>query len=849
MKTMKNLLKKQLTFGKTKLSSITLILLLALSALVTIFPLAFAYTSVPDRETGTAVGISPTHVGKGQQVIINIMTYPAPAGPTYYAQDVTAGLTGGLSNISVSITKPDGTTDTFMPIDETLKGAGIEIPGQAQIVGSLMFYYYPDQTGNYSVTASFPGKTYTTDNVYKSLNLSVYYKPSSSKQASTFSVQEEPVLSGILNGYPWSPLPNDYWQNPVSTNNREWAAISGDWVQGNILVQQYISSYNEYSTAPKTDHIVWANEVSLGGLVGGEWGSLPYNGGGGDANIILEGKIYQASSKTGYFDCIDEITGETLWTAPGNPTLAHRLDPFFQTASQANEGGITASLWQASGTSWKRYDPYDGDLLQTIANAPSNLDTVAFSDGNPYVFVTQSPGMNMGGGNPSFNNTRPMGIDYSFLIKWDMSKVTGNDWKTGIVWNVSTIDTKLDITKGEVNVGDNGFFGVRAWPFVEANVVVVRTHNAMQIMEGYDYTTGAFLWRNNNTVLSIGVNDADGGPNGPIIMIDGATAEFVAYNVKTGKEQWRASMGELPWGMVPDYCYCIHNGTFYTGSYDGHVYAYDLDDGKLVWQSDYYGDEDESLYGTQPFNGRMVGADGILYISTDTVYQLMPRTRFHVLVAINETTGDFLWKLPIGAKPRSIANGYLVATDGENGIQYCIGKGKTATSITAPTTAVSVGTGVLIQGSVLDMSPGNPNTPAVSDADMSEWMDYLYGQNATLLNTPPSPDGVPVRILAIDSNGNVNLIGTTISDSSGQYSFKWTPTTPDVYKITATFDGSDSYWGSWAETGLAIEAAPAASPTASATTTQPYELYTIGTGIAVIIAVAIVGLLILRKRP
>jgi outer membrane protein assembly factor BamB len=833
-----------------KISSITLILLLTVSATIAIIPSALAYTAVPDRATKTVVGISPTNVGKGQQVIINIMTYPAPAGPTYYAQDVAAGLLGGFSNISVSITKPDGHTDTYMPIDETLKGAGIEIPGQAQIVGSLMFYYHPDQTGNYSVTASFPGKTYTTDNSYPSLNLSVYYKPSSTQQATTFSVQEEPVLSGILNGYPWSPLPLDYWENPVQTDNREWAAISGDWVMGNILVQQYISSYNEYSTAPKTSHIVWANQVSLGGIVGGEWGSLPYNGGGGDANIILEGKIYQASSKAGHFECIDQLTGETLWTAPGNPTLAHRLDPFFQTASQANEGGISASLWEATGTSWKQYDPFDGDLLQTITNAPSNLDTVAFSDGNPYVFVTQTPGGNFGNwGNPGFNNTRPLGIDYSFLIKWDMSKVTGNNWQTGIVWNVSTIDPTLNIYEGEVNVGDNGFFGVRAWPFVEANVVVVRTHNAMQIMEGYDYTTGEFLWRNNHTVLDIGVNDADGGPNGPIILIDGSTAEFVAYNVKTGQEQWRASMGEMPWGMVPNYCYAVHNGTFFTGSYDGHVYAYDLDNGSLIWQSDYYGDEDESLYGTQPFNGRAVGADGVLFYSTDTVYQLMPRTRFHALVAINETTGNFIWRLPIGAKPRSIANGYLIATDGENGIQYCIGKGKTATSITAPTTAVTAGTSVLIQGTVMDMSPGKPNTPAVSDDYMDQWMDYLYGQNATLLNSPPSPDGVPVRILAIDSNGNPELIGTTISDSSGHYSFKWTPDTPDVYKIAATFDGSESYWGSWAQTGLAIEAASETSPSTSATSTPPYEMYTIGTGIAIIIAIAIVGLLILRKRP
>ena len=34
----------------------------------------------------------------------------------------------------------------------------------------------------------------------------------------------------------------------------------------------------------------------------------------------------------------------------------------------------------------------------------------------------------------------------------------------------------------------------------------------------------------------------------------------------------------------------------------------------------------------------------------------------------------------------------------------------------------------------MDMSPGAPNTPAVSEEDMVEWMDYMYGQNATLLN-------------------------------------------------------------------------------------------------------------------
>jgi outer membrane protein assembly factor BamB len=441
-----------------------------------------------------------------------------------------------------------------------------------------------------------------------------------------------------------------------------------------------------------------------------------------------------------------------------------------------------------------------------------------------------------------------MGVSYSNLIKWNMTKVTGNNWLTGIEWNVSTIDPTLDIYKGEVNVGDNGFYGIRAFPFPAANVIVLRTHNAMKIMEGWDYTTGKRLWRNTNTVADIGVNDADGGPNGPIILLDGATQSFVAYDVKTGQEMWKSKMGDLPWGMVPNYCYAIHNSTFYHGSYDGHVYAVDLATGKRLWQSDYTGDEPESLYGHQPFNGRAVGADGVLFFSTDTVYQLMPRTRFHVLAAIDESTGKFLWKLPIGAKPRSIAYGYLVATDGENGIQYCIGKGKTATSITAPLTTVPSGNAVLIQGTIMDMSPGKPNTPAVSDANMDEWMDYLYGQNATLLNNPPKPDGVTVRLSAKAADGSIVDIGTVTSDSGGMYKKTWTPPVEGEYTVYATFDGSNSYWGSYAQTALSITKATETPDTTQEVLVPDYTIAIIGVGLAVIIAVVVATILLYRKK-
>ena len=846
--------------NNTKSFAVAIVALLALSAVAAVLPAALANlptnTAMPDRDTGTVVGVSPTLVGLTQDVLINIMTYPAPSGPTYYAQSLVKDILGsvGLDNISVTFTHPDGTKETFMPIDQTLEQAGLKIPGLAQIVGSLQFHYKPTQVGTYSVTASFPGKTY-----YEPLlNLSVYYKPSSARVAATFTVQEDIVLAGQLNGWPWSPLPNAYWENPVSTNNREWAAISGDWVQPpGFLVTEYFSKYNYYSTAPNSPHILWANQVSLGGLLGGFWGSLPYGGGGGAGNIILDGKIYQNDVAGGTFQCVNLRTGEVLWHAPGSVSLAQRIDPAYQTITQVNEGSIDVWLWDTTPNTgvWKQYEPFTGALRRTIINVPkmgttgylgggTSTPTTAFMDGNPIVIFTEFGG---------FNTTRPNQLAYANLIKWDLSKltetigivqVTSNDWTKGIVWNVSVTEPN------EPGPGDNGFHGFRAQVFPEANVVVVKSHNDMQYMAGYDLTTGAKLWKNNATVLDIGVRDPDCGPNGPIILLDGVTQDFVAYNVKTGQEQWRASMGELPWAMIPNYNYVVNfpKRVFYYGSYDGYVYAVNADTGVRIWQSDYIGEEFESIYNNQPFNGASVGADGKLYFSTATTYSLMPRTRFHALVAIDEATGKFLWKMPIGIQPSAIADGYLIGTDGENGMQYAIGKGKTATTVSA---SPAVGSGVTIQGTVMDMSPGQLGTAAVSEADMSEWMDYLHGQNATLINSPPTPTGVVVQLTAVGPDGAAVDLGMVTSDSSGLFKKMWKPTAEGEYTIYATFAGSDSYWASYAETALGV--GPAASSGGQQPTNEVVDntMTIIGVGIALAIIIAIVGALLfltLRKR-
>jgi outer membrane protein assembly factor BamB len=487
------------------------------------------------------------------------------------------------------------------------------------------------------------------------------------------------------------------------------------------------------------------------------------------------------------------------------------------------------------------HSPYTGTVFHAIKNAPTDISdygwAVKFDDGSPIVWVVQA--------NPwLWNTTKPLKIPYVYLIKWNITKLvkTGifgtalsDNWKDGIEWNVTAQTGDL------VDIGDCNWRVPEVFPYYGAGVVIVRNPNAMQIMAGFDMETGKLLWKNNATVLSLDVlpEGVATSPYGPHLIFDGASPNLVAYDVKTGKEIWRAPTGELPWAMLPAYEYVYHNGVHYFGSYDGHVYAYNSTNGKLVWKSDYIGESWEYIYGNAPITSYAggVGADGKLYFCTTNIYNMMPRTRFHWLVCINETTGKFIWKLPIGIAPLAVADGYLIGIDQDNGIMYCIGEGKTSTTVSVQNDVVAAGSGVLIKGSVMDMSPGAPNTPAVSDADMSVWMDYLYGQNATLLNDPPKPKGVPVSLYAIDANGAQVHIGDVTTDWTGTFKTLWTPENPGVYTIIAVFAGSESYWPSYGATAIGVTEAPVQPEVPQAPAYNTIDL-------VIIAAVAVVAVLV-----
>jgi hypothetical protein len=220
-----------------------------------------------------------------------------------------------------------------------------------------------------------------------------------------------------------------------------------------------------------------------------------------------------------------------------------------------------------------------------------------------------------------------------------------------------------------------------------------------------------------------------------------------------------------------------------------------------------------------------------------------------------------------------MADGLLLALNAYDNQIYCFGKGPSATTVSAVPEVQSAGSSLLIKGTVTDQTPSSMGTPAIADESMSSWMEYMYMQQSK----PANATGVEVKLTAIDPNGNFQDIGAATSDIFGNYAISWKPPVPGIYNVKATFEGSNSYYGSEAGTTFMVSEAPApnviptqppeettpqvttiATPTISISPSPtqaaelppgaaPIETY-VAIGAVVVIIVAAAAALVLRRK-
>jgi len=386
---------------------------------------------------------------------------------------------------------------------------------------------------------------------------------------------------------------------------------------------------------------------------------------------------------------------------------------------------------------------------------------------------------------------------------------------------------------------------------------------------------GQVLWTNsyqqapgNNTRL---ITDWDPS-SGVFVFCDKESMTHYGYSLTDGSYLWGPTV--LTNDFTTDYNYMAigleraANGKLYFTGYSGILYTYDLKTGKLLWTYGNGGEGNTTLSGFATPYGRYptfisVIADGKVYLDTTEHSPNSPLYKGARFRAINATDGTELWTIldygnQMYGGQAAVADGYLATLNSYDSQIYVFGKGPSATTVTAPDVAATLGTSIVLKGTVTDIAAGTkqdqqaarfPNgVPAVSDASMGPWMEYVYMQKPR----PTNVVGVEVVLSVLDANNNFREIGKTTTDSNGFYSFNWNPDIAGKYTLYASFAGSESYWPSNAVTAFAVDPAPQA-PT---TETQPPQTSMTDTylvaGVAVIVvAIAIVGAVLgmmLRKR-
>jgi hypothetical protein len=851
----KKRMKKMKNQNVLKTSTIALILLLAVSVTLTAIPFVVGQ-AVESKTTYATCGLMPNPIGVNQDVLVWL-------GITDYLVTQSDGWEG----LTVTVTKPDGGTDTLGPF-------------RTDSTGSTGTLYTPNQVGSYTFQTHFPAQTYTWNEapIFDPglLGRTILYEASNSDLVELV-VQAEPIAY-----YPQHSLPTEYWTRPIDAQLREWTTIAGNWV---TTPPNMYAPYNEF--APDTAHILWAKALATGGLVGGELGNHAYDGGDAyegkfltqnDASsIIIGGKLFfnrhQArgdSTLEKEVVAVDLRTGEELWarTLGNNETLAfgqvfywdsfnmHSSFEYIWTTDGTVDiyvfgNKVAEGVRPTIGTTWKAFDPFTGRWVYTMENVPSG-SILQGPKGEIFIYT-----VDLAAGTMSLWNSSRVVSDRG---SWRPHGQTF-DATNGVEWTVNLPASlpPMPERSGAIVLADR-VIGSTASLFVQKTEDTPVTSWGVSLKPGHE---GELLF---NTVWQPPAGDLSLG-------IDAASLEDGVFTLWSKEERahygFSLDTGTLMWGPTPSQTqtdiFGIQNvfayGNLYSVGMGGIVYCYDAQTGAFKWDYPAVDPFNEILWSNNwPLHIDII-TDGKLYLSHSEHSPIDPKPRGAPYICLDATTGQEVFKINGAFRGTDwggnqiIGDSIIASYNTYDQRIYAIGKGPSATSVMASPKVTNKGSSVLIEGMVTDVSSGTKSdeivarfpdgVPAVSDASISEWMKYVYMQ----FERPTDTTGVTVMLDAIAPNGEFINIGTTVSDSNGFYSYKWVPETEGKYTIIASFMGSGAYWASYAQSAVIID--PAVSPSGPITPEDSAPLITTEVAIVLVAAIAaivIIVFLAIRRR-
>lgn len=839
---------QNMKFSKHSVKTLLAILVLTTFAISIGITPATNAGPVHHKATHAYIGATPNPIGVGQETLIHV-------GITDELELVQYGWKG----LTVTVTKPDNTKITLGPFNTDSTGG----------TGTV---FIPDQVGTYYFETNFPAQWF---NWTSSGGASIWYEASTSEKLALNVTESQPT-----HFYPGVPLPTEYWTRPIDDQFRDWYQVAGSWVQPARSAQVFVT--NELD-APETSHILWAKQQTVGGLVGSPYGTEGYENGdayeglwGYGSPVIMGGIVYYNDDKdsgtgntTHTVSAVDQRTGETLWSKELISPIDNRSQPLqfgsILSFNSYNYQGAFSYIWTTVGSTWNAFDPFTGEYEYSMTNVPSGTQ-IRGPNGEILIYT-----YNRNGWMTLWNSTKVVSDAGSFLRNgqgtnynclWSAPRNGGYMWNVSAPKNIAgSISAAFldDIVIGnnlESRTATANILGLTGspWNFWALNV---KTGQAGQVV--YNKS-----WSPPTGNLSITFEDASLDDNVFTIWSKELRGRF-AFNLHTGDQMWGPTEPEhylQTFGLQSGFAY----GKLYSSGYGGYLYAYDAKTGNRLWDlpiKEPYGGSEVLWSNNWPMS-IMFFADGKIYMANSEHSANQPLPRDGPFMAVNATDGSIVFQIdgafrqPRWAGQAGIADGIITLFNTYDNRVYSIGKGPSQTTVVASPKITSFGNGVLIEGTVNDISAGTSDksitprfpagVPAVSDESMNDWMKYVYMQ----FPRPTNATGVAVTLSVVDANGNYRTIGTTTSDADGFFSYNWSPDIEGKYTLYASFEGTKSYWPSHAVTSFVVDPAavtPAPTEPPTQSMADQYFVPAIAGLFAFVAIIGVVIILVLRKRP
>ena len=844
--------------NKTAAITIAVLLTLSMAASMTLLPSANAHSPSWEFQTWAYLVVNPNPVGVGQNVFVS-MWVDKPMPEATQSNDVKR------HNYELTITKPDNSIEK-KTWDVVWDSTGVQ-----------SFIYVPDQIGNYSFVFHYPKQVYTWDSTAAQRTWTNDTFKEATSHTIYLTVQQE-QLPQPKTSY---PLPKEYWTRPIEGQNTDWWTISSNWLgSATYGSPQIVDKFQQDGLAPNSPHIMWTKPIQDGGIIGGKSGQhtegmmfysgISYNRRFSNP-IIMHGRLYYDLPDSNYggsgvVKSVDLRTGEEIWT---NDYGSYTSDGFRQYVfsfgyyyelDHYNQHGVVGDGWLFRRDFSVAVYPETGKVATlNITNVPSGYEILG----------------------PHGEHLRyQISLTGRWLAQWNSSRVFTSasrgtlnastaaryDWNVSISTTIPTDSTVRYVILDDILLFSN-----------------IATTMASRYGTNDPYTVGAIslkpesrgslLWMQNYSTPTLqtqtcGVTrvwtTADP-VNRVIVFRDKETMVTIGYSFDDGTKLWEAD----PVATTPEWEYFSTGGLtaygyFYYGGYGGIIYCWNTKDGKLEFTYGNGGSGNSTYsglgtpWGLYPLSIIAI-ADGKIYAATSEHSPDKPLYKDALIRCIDAFTGKEIWTLTgYDAAYPAIADGYLAYLNIYDFQIYCVGKGPSQLTVSAPQAGIELGRSIVISGMVTDISAGTkqneqaarfPNgVPAVSDESQKSWMEYVYMQKPK----PTNATGVPVTLSVLDANGNYREIGNTTSNSDGFFTYNWIPDITGQYTVYASFAGSESYWPSQALAAFAVDVTPDATATPMVPLTSVADMYFVPAVAAIIIVIIIVGALImlmLRKRP